>query len=293
MSNNALNENLKQYSEHGFSLIKEVIPQSLIDKVFEMIMTWENDYIANWYKTGLINQQYEDLDHSQRFLKAWQAAGKPHFRRQPNKYLICAEMYEILTNQILLDLASQFLKTSEISVHGIFNTRPMLPESEIFFTRAPWHQDSQYWGLDYNQEHIDDPKKSHVLTMFMPLQNIDTESGCLSVMSTKDIDEQIFAPVEYDYSSTGFLGLSSEDIKSYSHTTVPMNKGDLLCFNHMVPHGTNPLKKQFVRWSFDIRYEPTEIATNLGKKFGFIAQSKTKKNITPVDDWINSCSHKW
>ena len=76
MSNNALNENLKQYSEHGFSLIKEVIPQSLINKVFEMIMTWENDYIANWYKTGLINQQYEDLDHSQRFLKAWQAAGK-------------------------------------------------------------------------------------------------------------------------------------------------------------------------------------------------------------------------
>ena len=88
MDNGTLKKSLDHYSEHGFSLIKEVIPQSLIDKVFEMIMTWENDYIANWYKTGLINQQYEDLDHSQRLLKAWQAAGKPQFRRQPNKYLI-------------------------------------------------------------------------------------------------------------------------------------------------------------------------------------------------------------
>lgn len=58
MDNEMLKKSLKHYSEHGFSLIKEVIPQSLIDKVFEMIMTWENDYIANWYKTGLINKQY-------------------------------------------------------------------------------------------------------------------------------------------------------------------------------------------------------------------------------------------
>ena len=42
MGNDALKKSLDHYSEHGFSLIKDVIPQVLIDKVFEIILPWEN-----------------------------------------------------------------------------------------------------------------------------------------------------------------------------------------------------------------------------------------------------------
>ena len=72
-----------------------------------------------------------------------------------------------------------------------------------------------------------------------------------------------------------------------------MKKGDILIFNHLVPHGTNPLKKEHVRWSLDIRYEATSNATGLGKKFGFIAKSANKKKITSLTSWVKkSLSHK-
>ena len=65
-----------------------------------------------------------------------------------------------------------------------------------------------------------------------------------------------------------------------------MKAGDILVFNHLVPHGTSPQKKQYVRWSLDIRYEATHNATGLGKKFGFIAASKKRQNITKESSWI-------
>ena len=36
---------------------------------------------------------------------------------------------------------AQALGTDEISVHGIFNARPMMPGGHP----TPWHQDAQYW----------------------------------------------------------------------------------------------------------------------------------------------------
>ena len=45
-------------------------------------------------------------------------------------------------------------------------------------------------------------------------------------------------------------------------------------------------KKQYVRWSLDVRYEATHNATGLGKKFGFIAASKKRQNITKELTWI-------
>jgi hypothetical protein len=44
--------------------------------------------------------------------------------------------------------------------------------------------------------------------------------------------------------------------------------------------------QEYWRWTIDIRYEPTNNATNLGRKFGFVAQSKNRKNITPIDEWL-------
>ena len=43
-------------------------------------------------------------------------------------------MYDLLRSEEILKVAKSLLKTDEISVHGIFNARPMLPNTP--FTRA-------------------------------------------------------------------------------------------------------------------------------------------------------------
>lgn len=278
--------NNQQYSffeENGYIKLDNVIPKKIFKDIQKIISPWVDDKIKNWIDEGLITQDFSDYDFWHRFLVSWKKAGKPKFRRNPNKWLINKQMYELLTKNFFISLASSILKTENISVHGIFNTRPQLPDTE--FARAPWHQDSQYWSMNYGQKY-DDPFKSNVITFFIPLQNVDIDSGCLSLMSLKDTKKKLFKPVEYDFKNTGYLGLSKTDIKRYKKKAIPMNLGDILIFNHLVPHGTNPLKKNYIRWSLDIRYEATSNATGLGKKFGFIAYDKKKEKITKQSDWI-------
>jgi len=278
-----LEKNIDEYKIKGFTKIKNVISKKILLDMQNLIQTWVNDYINLWLSDGSINNDYKQMDFNHRFLNAWLEAGQPFFRRQPNKYLICSEMYDILKNEKILNIASDLLGTDEISVHGIFNARPMLPNTS--FTRAPWHQDSQYWHLDYGQKK-DDPQKCHVLTMFIPLQDIDENSGCLSLISLEETKNKLLPIQDYGFEKNGYLGLTDSDIKKYSHHVADLNRGDLLCFNHLVPHGTNPLNKDYIRWSVDIRYEPTEIATGLGKKYGFVVNSKNKQNITSKKDWL-------
>ncbi len=276
--------NLNEYKLQGYTLFKNIISGNLLQKFQLVIEPWIDDYINNWYKEGLITKKYTEQDFSKRFLKAWAEAGKPRFRRQPNKYLICPLMYDLLRNEEILNVASSLLKTDEISVHGIFNARPMLPKTP--FTRAPWHQDSQYWGLDYGQRK-DNPQKAHVVTFFIPLQDIDEQTGCLSLISLEETKGKLLTIQDYDFKNTGYLGLTKKDINKYRQKPIPMKKGDLLCFNHLVPHGTNILDKDYIRWTIDVRFEPTNIATGLGEKFGFVANSRNKENITPKKEWLS------
>ena len=118
-------------------------------------------------------------------------------------------MYDLLRKEEILNVAKSLLKTDEISVHGIFNARPMLPNTP--FTRAPWHQDSQYWGLDYGKKK-DNPKKAHVVTFFIPLQDIDEKTGCLSLISLEETKGKLLPIQDYDFKNTGYLGLTKKDI---------------------------------------------------------------------------------
>ncbi len=273
------------FKTHGYLKLKNVVPKKIFKDIQKIISPWIDDKIQNWINEGLISRDFSELDFWKRFLVSWKKAGKPRFRRNPNKWLINEQMYKLLRNKLFINLASEILETNDISVHGIFNTRPQLPD--VDFARAPWHQDSQYWSMNYGQEY-DDPFKSNVITFFIPLQKVDIDTGCLSLMSLKDINKKLFKPVEYDFKNTGYLGLSKNDIKKFKKIPIPMNLGDILLFNHLVPHGTNPHTKNYIRWSLDIRYESTLNATGLGKKYGFTASSKIKKNITTQSEWIKN-----
>ena len=168
--------NIKQlnfYKKHGYLKIEEVIPLKILKNIENLISPWINEKILFWKKAGLLSHTFSNLNFWKRFLLAWRDAGQPPFRRNPNKWLINKKMYHILKEKVFLNIASQLLNSNEISVHGIFNVRPQLPDAD--FSKAPWHQDSQYWSMNYGQKY-DDPFNSHVLTFFIPLQNVNNSN---------------------------------------------------------------------------------------------------------------------
>ncbi len=258
------------YHEHGFVVVRNAIPPELLARAQSLIEPWVDASIASWRRSGQIAETYEQDDFWHRYLNAWNAAGRPHFRRSPNHFLINAAMYDFIRERTFLQLAEALIGTPELSMHGIFNARPQLPDHAD--TMTPWHQDSQYWDLDYGNE-SDKARRSHVVTMWMPLQDVDAMSGTLQVMSKRDTGDVVFAPEEHDYERTGFLRIPPADVARHTALPMRMSPGDILLFNQRTPHGAAPNMIDRIRWSVDIRYEASAGATVVGQKYGFVAQS--------------------
>jgi ectoine hydroxylase-related dioxygenase (phytanoyl-CoA dioxygenase family) len=272
------------YREHGFVVMRGAVPADLLARAQALIEPWVEASVTSWQRSGLIADTFGDDDFWHRFLNAWIAAGKPHFRRSPNHFLINAAMYEFIRSRALLNIAEQVLGTTELSMHGIFNARPQLPRHED--TMTPWHQDSQYWSLDYGEER-DVERQTHVVTLWMPLQEVDATSGTLQVMSRRDTGDVVFAPQLRDYERTGFLEIAPEDVARYPARAMRMAPGDVLIFNQRTPHGAAPNEIDRIRWSVDIRYEATATATVVGRKYGFVAQSLNDPAAeTSLADWL-------
>jgi ectoine hydroxylase-related dioxygenase (phytanoyl-CoA dioxygenase family) len=210
------------------------------------------------------------------------------FRRRPNRFLVNKEMFAFFHSRELLDIAEDVIGTSDLSVHGIFNARPQLPEAN--WTETPFHQDSQYWGLNYGAPEPDTERRTHVMTIWMPLQPVDDRTGGLKLLSKNDTGDQLFDIHDYDYETTGFLGLTPEDIRRHPAYCPTMKPGDALIFNQRTPHGAAPNVADHVRWSIDVRYEATKTATTIGQRFGFVVQSKDPAKETTFEEWQRKVS---
>ena len=280
-------DDLAHYDRHGYAYLRGAIPAELLAEGRRIIEPWVNFQIQEWRDQGKIDRDFREEDFWHRLLAAWRAAGRPMFRRRPNRFLVNPKMYAFFRHRTLLDIAEQVIGTPELSVHGIFNARPQLLGAA--WTDTPWHQDGQYWILDYGEPEPDTERRTHVMSMWIPLQSVDALSGGLHLMSKADTKNHLFDHHDYDYEQTGFFGMGTKDIARFPKTSEPMAPGDALIFNQRTPHGAEPNQAERIRWSIDIRYEATARATVVGRRFGFVAQSADKSVETTYEAWARRC----
>ena len=269
-------EQLSFYEINGYLHAPAVIPPDLLDLMTIVLSRWADDTINAWLAEGLITNPRADLDLQHRLAHLWEAAGRPEYIRSPRRDLVSSEMFDVLIHPALLALAQDLLDTHEISVHGIFNARPKLPDQ--IWTQTPWHQDAQYYR---------DAEQVHVTSIWMPLQPVTEHNSCLQVapgLHRGPLHEGWNDP------ETGFLGLAPEVRAALEGVSVEMQPGDALCFTQITPHRALPNRSSQVRWSIDVRYEPTAQATAAGQKQGFIAHSPKNPNAVPTyQQWMK----KW
>ena len=266
-------EQCSSYESHGYLLALAVIPPDLLCLMRAVLSRWADDTIESWLTEGLIDDPRADLDFQNRLARVWEAAGRPNYIRSPRRDLVSREMFDVLVHPALLTLAQDLLGTPEISVHGIFNARPKLPDQ--IWTQTPWHQDAQYYR---------DAEQVHVTSIWMPLQPITEHNSCLQVapgLHRGPLHEGWNDP------ETGFLGLAPEVRDKLEGVSVEMEPGDALCFTQITPHRALPNRSNQVRWSIDVRYEPTGQATAAGQKQGFVAHSSNDPTAVPsYEEWL-------
>ena len=249
-----------------------MLPSDLLNLTQHVLGRWAEETIAQWLADGLIADPRRDLDFQHRLVRVWHEAGRPMYIRSPRRDLVSPEMYRILVHPALLDVAADLLGTPEVSVHGVFNARPKLPDQ--VWTRTPWHQDAQYYR---------DAADGHVVSLWYPLQAVGKHNSCLQVAPRRHRGPLYDGHHDQE---TGFLGLSPEDRQDLQGVSVEMEPGDLLCFTQKTPHRALPNRSDAVRWSLDVRYEAADHATESGRDKGFIARSpRDPAAVVPYVEW--------
>lgn len=262
-----------RYKDEGYLHLRGVVPQDALDLAHAILKRWEDETVQRWVDEGLLTDLLSGLDFDHRLVQAWEKAGRPGYVRSPRRDLVSRETFDFLYHPAFVDIAEALLGTPEISVHGVFNARPKLPDQ--VWTRTPWHQDAQYY---------EDAAVLHVVSMWMPLQKVREENSCMQIAPGVHKGELHEA---WSDDETGFIGIAPEIQETLTGVSIEMDPGDLLCFTQRTPHRALANQTNRVRWSMDLRFEATEQATESGKDRGFIARSPSDPDrVGKYEDWL-------
>ncbi len=228
------------YERDGYQLIPQAIPEADLQPLRDCIDRQVGIHAQTLLDEGKIDDLYEDLPFGQRL--ATLHANNELRLRQWNEPFFGPELHALINHPAIADALEPHLGPN-ISFNGGYHLRPKMPGS--IHTAFPWHQDSQYYGKP--------SRHTHIITVWIPLVDVDEVNGCLYVIPDSNHWEL------YDSARDENSNMRSiEDIEARgTPIPVPMNTGDILLFSNMTFHSSKVNRSEAVRWSTDIRYVRT------------------------------------
>lgn len=189
-----------------------------------------------------------------------------------------AGYYHLMATPKILD-AVQSLIGPEIFSNPVYNVRPKVPG--VAAGAVPWHQDKSYWPQ---------ANASPVITVWIPLVDATLENGCLHLIPGTHTKRAVAHGSE-SYSGTKYLELPAEYIERRKRDilALPMAAGSAVLFNDRLIHSSTPNNSRAVRWSVDLRYQPTDQDPMPQHGAGFLARSERfPERVATLEDWLAS-----
>ena len=284
-------EDRKQLDEQGYLVV-----ESLFDLEAD-IAPIERDYAekletlaTEWKAQGVIKDSHADLSFGPRLIKIMQDGGVnwaqpfdislPQTQIGPDTPIHTTEpVFNLLTHRKLLDTVEQ-LVGSEIYSNPIQHTRIKPPEHMVpadarngLVVRVGWHQDQ---GVATTEQ--DDVP---VLTVWIPITDATVQNGCLAVVPGSHKRE--LATHCPGSGPDGGLQIPSKLIQG-KPIPVPIKRGGALLMHRLTMHASLVNQSDDIRWSFDLRYQPTGLPTGRPAFPGFVARSRQNPD-SVLRDW--------
>ncbi|MBT5901953.1 MAG: phytanoyl-CoA dioxygenase [Opitutaceae bacterium] len=275
-------EQLSKFELEGYLVIRDFFdPAADLDPIIEEYAGVLDRLADRLFATGEIKSTYEEEDFSERLIRICEDTGKIHaqsFDFSLPQRSIQADtpiwsgpaVFNLLRHPHLLDLMEQLIG-GEIYSNPIQHARLKLPEAravrddqgEILQGATQWHQD--------NGVALPEADATDMITVWLPLWDAPIESGCLEVIPRSHRDGIV------DHCPLGAAGFGIPDklIEKQQAVSLPMERGDVLLLHRRTCHSSLPNLSNRVRWSFDLRYNPTDQPSGRDAFPGFVARSRT------------------
>jgi phytanoyl-CoA hydroxylase len=184
--------------------------------------------------------------------------------------------FAFLRNERLLD-AVEALIGPEITCNPIQHIRAKPPaalSSEgVGFYNVPWHQDA---GVTWEEA-----DNSDILTCWIALTDANVENGCMEVMP--GVAKQGYR----EHLAEGGTTIRPDLLPDTPPRPVPVRKGGIVFMHRYTPHRSTPNYSPGVRWSMDLRYQPTGQPTGRPFHPAFVARSRSHPEsvLTDHTEW--------
>src|SRR5262249_46939471 len=171
--------------------------------------------------------------------------------------------FAFLRNARLLD-AVESLIGPEVTCSPIQHIRAKPPAAVsgagTGFYNVPWHQDA---GVTWEEA-----DNSDIVTCWIALTDATVENGCMEVMPG------VWKRGYLEHQAQGGTTIRPALLRETPPRAVPVRKGGIVFMHRYTPHRSTPNYSDGVRWSLDLRYQPT--GTPTGRPFhpDFVARSR-------------------
>ena len=277
-------EQKEHFEEYGFVHIPDVFdPEVTIDPVIDEYAGVLDSLANKLHAEGKIASTYSELDFGDRVTKIYGESGEVHnqyfdFSLPQNGVLSDTPfwagpaVFNAITAPRLLDIAESVVG-SEVYSNPVQHVRIKIPESasprdengNVMFGATPWHQDAGVVNPEADE--------TNMLTVWFPLMDAGVENGCLAVVPGSHRGEILtHCP---GYKDRPGLQIPENLFNVGDSMPVPVKKGGALLLTKQTVHSALPNISDRIRWSFDLRFQPTGEATGRSVFPGFVARSKS------------------
>ena len=288
---------LEKFNEQGYLVARDVLdPETDLAPVFDEYDQLLDRLSRMWLERGTITNAFEGMPFNQRLVKiavATRGNYYPYIDISFTQTDVEEKMpvhtgpavFNVLRSPRLLDAVEQFIgpeiycnPVQHVRIKPPENALPedMLSDSSVGYTA--WHQDQ---GVI-----IPDADESDILTVWIPVVEATEENGCMAVVPGSHKTGLVpHCPAKPELKHVHIL----EERLGGDAIPVPLNPGDALFMHKLTMHRSLPNRSNDIRWSFDLRYNPTGQATGRPWFPGFVARSKASPEsvLSDPEEWAS------
>ena len=274
-------DELDRYAEQGFLIVEDVLGDAdfaPVEAAYERLV----DTIARRHLAeGLITSAAEGEGFTTRLARIEEqlsdSEATVHKRELDIMEARLPEMFAFCFNRNLLAPVESIVGP-EITLSPIQHLRPYTPRrGDRQPMQVPWHQDQ---GV--TREEAD---ASEILTVWIPLVDVDTTNGCLQVLP--GINKLGLLRHERD----GGTHIEPSSMPAVEPHDCVMGRGDLLMMSAYTPHHGHQNRSDRVRWSIDLRFQKTGTPTGRRDFPEVVVQSRSDPD-SVQDDYDEWC-RRW
>jgi ectoine hydroxylase-related dioxygenase (phytanoyl-CoA dioxygenase family) len=272
-------EQISTYNDTGYLVLPDLLNESDMAPVREAL-TQKVDMIAEeLLAAGLINDPLPDESFPNRLARLFDGLTAADFLRFGRSWRDRIPGYfTLMSNPKIVD-AIESLLGPEIFSNPVYNVRPKIPR--VAAGAVPWHQDKSYWP---------EANSNPVITVWIPFVDSTLENGCLHIIPRTQ-RTRVMGYHADTYTGTGYTELDDEQLKALLGTdkavSLPVRAGTAILFNDRLVHSSTPNNSEHVRWSVDLRYQPTDQDPMPEQGVGFLARSRAHpQRVAGLADWL-------